>query len=127
MMLIPSRTASTWNGMSKRYSGASRLSKAASLNRAHVQFHLTCGQSHLHALAADKLVIFINRSIVIPKSYRWRCGMQTVTVSPKYQVVIPKEIRDALRLRPGQKMRVIEYAGRIAVSYTHLTLPTNRE
>ena len=39
--------------------------------------------------------------------------MPTVTVSPKYQVVIPKEIRDTLRLRPGQKMRVIEYDGRI--------------
>ena len=39
--------------------------------------------------------------------------MQTVTVSPKYQVVIPKEIRETLRLRPGQKMRVIEYDGRI--------------
>jgi len=39
--------------------------------------------------------------------------MQTVTVSPKYQVVIPKNIRDALKLRPGQKMRVIEYDGRI--------------
>ena len=39
--------------------------------------------------------------------------MLTVTVSPKYQVVIPKEIRDTLRLRPGQKMRVIEYDGRI--------------
>lgn len=39
--------------------------------------------------------------------------MQTVTVSPKYQVVIPKEIRDSLKLRPGQKMRVIEYDGRI--------------
>jgi AbrB family looped-hinge helix DNA binding protein len=39
--------------------------------------------------------------------------MQTVTVSPKYQVVIPKEIRDALQLRPGQKLRVIEYDGRI--------------
>jgi len=39
--------------------------------------------------------------------------MQTVTVSPKYQVVIPKNIRDALKLRPGQKMRVIEFDGRI--------------
>ena len=39
--------------------------------------------------------------------------MQTVTVSPKFQVVIPKEIRDALQLKPGQKMRVIEYDGRI--------------
>jgi AbrB family looped-hinge helix DNA binding protein len=39
--------------------------------------------------------------------------MYTVTVSPKYQVVIPKNIRDALKLQPGQKMRVIEYDGRI--------------
>ncbi len=39
--------------------------------------------------------------------------MQLVTVSPKYQVVIPKSIREALNLRPGQKLRVVEYAGRI--------------
>ena len=39
--------------------------------------------------------------------------MYTVTVSPKYQIVIPKNIRDALKLRPGQKMRVVEYEGRI--------------
>ncbi|NLN39051.1 MAG: AbrB/MazE/SpoVT family DNA-binding domain-containing protein [Smithella sp.] len=39
--------------------------------------------------------------------------MQSVTVSPKYQVVIPKNIRESLKLRPGQKMQVIEYAGRI--------------
>jgi AbrB family looped-hinge helix DNA binding protein len=39
--------------------------------------------------------------------------MQTVTVSPKYQIVIPKAVREALHLRPGQKMQVIEYAGRV--------------
>jgi AbrB family looped-hinge helix DNA binding protein len=39
--------------------------------------------------------------------------MQTVTVSPKYQVVIPKAVRESLQLRPGQKMQVIEYDGRI--------------
>jgi len=39
--------------------------------------------------------------------------MQTVTVSPKYQVVIPKNIREALKLKPGQKMQIVEYAGRI--------------
>lgn len=39
--------------------------------------------------------------------------MQTVTVSPKFQVVIPKTIREAMRLRPGQKLKVIEYDGRI--------------
>ncbi|MBW2690419.1 MAG: AbrB/MazE/SpoVT family DNA-binding domain-containing protein [Deltaproteobacteria bacterium] len=39
--------------------------------------------------------------------------MQTVTVSPKFQVVIPREVRESLQLRPGQKMQVIEYEGRI--------------
>lgn len=39
--------------------------------------------------------------------------MQTVTVSPKYQVIIPKRIRETLELKPGQKMRVIEYDNRI--------------
>jgi AbrB family looped-hinge helix DNA binding protein len=39
--------------------------------------------------------------------------MHTVTVSPKFQIVIPKLIRDALCLRPGQKMKVMEYDGRI--------------
>ena len=39
--------------------------------------------------------------------------MQSVTVSPKYQVVIPKTIRKSLNLSPGQKMQVIEYDGRI--------------
>ncbi len=39
--------------------------------------------------------------------------MQTVTVSPKFQVVIPKDIREAMRIRPGQKLRIIEYGGRI--------------
>ena len=39
--------------------------------------------------------------------------MQTVTVSPKFQVVIPKSVRETLRLKPGQKMQVVEYEGRI--------------
>lgn len=39
--------------------------------------------------------------------------MQTVTVSPKFQVVIPRDVRESLHLRPGQKMQVVEYAGRI--------------
>jgi len=36
-----------------------------------------------------------------------------VTVSPKYQVVIPKKIREAFNLRPGQRMQIVEYEGRI--------------
>ncbi len=36
-----------------------------------------------------------------------------VTVSPKYQVVIPKEIRESLGIRPGQKVEAIQYGNRI--------------
>jgi len=35
----------------------------------------------------------------------------TVTVSPKYQVVIPSDVRQRLGLRPGQKVAVIEKDG----------------
>ncbi len=39
--------------------------------------------------------------------------MQTVTISPKFQVVIPKEIRERLKLSPGQKVQAILYERRI--------------
>jgi AbrB family looped-hinge helix DNA binding protein len=39
--------------------------------------------------------------------------MATVTVSPKYQVVIPKDVRDGLALAPGDKVEVIQLEGRI--------------
>lgn len=39
--------------------------------------------------------------------------METVTISPKFQVVIPKGIRDKLKLRPGQKVQAILYQDRI--------------
>jgi AbrB family looped-hinge helix DNA binding protein len=39
--------------------------------------------------------------------------MTTVTVSPKFQVVIPLAIREALGLRPGQKIQAIQYQDRI--------------
>ena len=39
--------------------------------------------------------------------------MLSVKVSPKYQVVIPKEIRESLNLLPGQLLQVVEYENRI--------------
>ena len=35
--------------------------------------------------------------------------MDAVTVSPKYQVVIPLKVRERMRVKPGQKMHVIAY------------------
>jgi AbrB family looped-hinge helix DNA binding protein len=39
--------------------------------------------------------------------------MNTVTISPKFQVVIPKEIRARLKLRAGQKVHAMAYDDRI--------------
>jgi len=39
--------------------------------------------------------------------------METVTVSPKYQVVIPSRFRKQLDMKPGQKVRMILYDNRI--------------
>ena len=39
--------------------------------------------------------------------------MEMITISPKFQVVIPKAIRDLMRLRPGQKVQAIAYDNRI--------------
>lgn len=37
----------------------------------------------------------------------------TVTVSPKFQVVIPKEIRESLGIKAGQRIEAIMYEDRI--------------
>ena len=39
--------------------------------------------------------------------------MTAVTVSPKYQVVIPKEVRESMGIFSGQKMQVLTYQNRI--------------
>ena len=39
--------------------------------------------------------------------------MQTVTISPKYQIVIPKEIRETLKLVPGEVLHVFSYQNRL--------------
>jgi AbrB family looped-hinge helix DNA binding protein len=39
--------------------------------------------------------------------------MAVVTVSPKFQVVIPQHIREALGLKPGQKVEALQYLDRV--------------
>ena len=39
--------------------------------------------------------------------------MEAVKISPKFQVVIPKRLREALRLSPGQRVQMVVYGDRI--------------
>ncbi len=39
--------------------------------------------------------------------------MKAVTVSPKFQVVIPKEVRDSMGIVSGQKIQMLTYRNRI--------------
>ncbi|MGH8113416.1 MAG: AbrB/MazE/SpoVT family DNA-binding domain-containing protein [Rhodanobacteraceae bacterium] len=39
--------------------------------------------------------------------------MSAVTLSPKYQVVIPQQVREAMGLTPGTRLQVMQYENRI--------------
>jgi AbrB family looped-hinge helix DNA binding protein len=45
--------------------------------------------------------------------YRRLNDMDTVTVSPKYQVVIPRAVREQMHIRAGQRLQVISFGDRI--------------
>ena len=42
-------------------------------------------------------------------------SMSTVTVSSKFQVVIPKDVREKHDIKPGQEVQVFYYDGRIEI------------
>jgi AbrB family looped-hinge helix DNA binding protein len=54
--------------------------------------------------------MLIDDSIVLRSFDR---PLSRTTLSPKYQIVIPKEVRQALKLRPGSMFNVVENNGRI--------------
>ena len=41
--------------------------------------------------------------------------MNTVTISPKYQVVIPQKVREAMGLKSGERAQVIAFRNRIEI------------
>ena len=42
-------------------------------------------------------------------------GMETVTISPKFQVVIPQKVREAMGLSSGDKAKVFAFRNRIEI------------
>ena len=57
----------------------------------------------------------IDHNYVLRTTDRWSEAMPAVTVSPKFQVVIPKEIREAMNIAPGQKVQMMIYKGNIVL------------
>lgn len=41
--------------------------------------------------------------------------MSIVTLSPKFQIVIPKAVRKAMKLAPGEKLTVMRYGERVEI------------
>jgi AbrB family looped-hinge helix DNA binding protein len=41
--------------------------------------------------------------------------METVTISPDFQIEIPRSIREAMGLTPGQRVQVFSYENRIEI------------
>ena len=39
--------------------------------------------------------------------------MSVVTISSRYQIVIPRDVRERLDLRPGQKVQALPFKGRV--------------
>ena len=56
---------------------------------------------------------FIDHNMVLRYSNRWSNDMPTVKVSPKFQIVIPKEVREQMGIVAGQQLQVFTYEGRI--------------
>jgi AbrB family looped-hinge helix DNA binding protein len=40
-------------------------------------------------------------------------AMRQVTVSSKFQVVIPREVRESMDIQPGTRVQVLQYENRI--------------
>lgn len=49
----------------------------------------------------------------MPSFNEWLIDMNTVTLSPKFQVVIPQAIRESMGLVAGEKLQVMQYEGRV--------------
>jgi len=66
----------------------------------------------LYVMHLDHLNRYGYRNTKVPSI---GAGMTEVTVSPKFQIVIPKEIRESMGIVSGQKVQIMSYQGRIEV------------
>ncbi|MGH8475672.1 MAG: AbrB/MazE/SpoVT family DNA-binding domain-containing protein [Methylococcales bacterium] len=41
--------------------------------------------------------------------------MASVTVSPEYQIVLPREVREQFNIQPGQELEILAYDGQLHI------------
>jgi AbrB family looped-hinge helix DNA binding protein len=66
------------------------------------------------AIKQEILALLRYNNLTFPYSTR-RSKMDTATISSKYQVVIPRAIREKWNVKPGQKVRFIIYGNRLEI------------
>ena len=57
--------------------------------------------------------MLIDPILTLRRRDRWENRVTRAKISPKYQVVIPKAVREELELKPGQMVQVIAHGDRI--------------
>jgi len=111
--------ATTWSGSLKHRASIVCAARVMERLRLMADPRLYIEKNRLtQAEAAKRLGIAQSRTSDLPGStgsalYDKVIDMDTVTISPKFQVVIPRRLRDQLGLKAGGKMRVIRYGDRI--------------
>lgn len=58
-------------------------------------------------------LVEIDYTFVIQFNYRYGFSMHALTISPKFQVVIPKRIRENLDIKAGEKIQMFQFGNRI--------------
>lgn len=69
--------------------------------------------SLLKSLPKQPVFSILNHSVLRFPYRTWRRLVSVVTISSKWQVVIPKDVREKLRIRPGQKVQAFAVGDRI--------------
>lgn len=72
-----------------------------------------CLQGRTGAGPTASLTLHIESNTYNRYSHRSRSSVDIVTISPEFQVVVPRSIRERLNLKPSQRMQVIPYEDRI--------------
>jgi AbrB family looped-hinge helix DNA binding protein len=67
----------------------------------------------MHLIFLGLSLIGSEKTHVFAKQMSMEVLMKSVTVSPRYQITIPREVRESMEIKPGSKVQVLLYENRI--------------